>query len=391
MPDPLVPRSRPIKVKFEYLVLDPNNPRFTTSNVDRIEEENILEQDLTGRTYSRLFGNSDIYRISELVRSIRQNKWDPIDSMYVRKIKGDRRHFVVLEGNRRLAAIREIMKESSDEYALLRASLQTLEVMEVLGEGTDEQRERRISLLLGLRHGALRKWTPFAQAYDILKVYLEVSKQTVDSFKWDSGAGQTVADRLSVSVKDVQNRLKVYRVMFQVGNLPEVRDSKGGMVDKYYSVCATPLLSPRKKLGDYIKQDQSTFLLSGEGAARMSNLCNFSEPNRGGRDGAAIHNPQEWGALDKILGDLDTSKRDANLKKVEQDRMHPSDVWAERAMELSRLTWEKWLFKVNSILKTVTMADDFSSDEAKSTAKRLVELVAQLTERDIHKVGTDNA
>ena len=110
MPDPLVPRSRPIKVKFEYLVLDPNNPRFTTSNVDRIEEENILEQDLTGRTYSRLFGNSDIYRISELVRSIRQNKWDPIDSMYVRKIKGDRRHFVVLEGNRRLAAIREIMK-----------------------------------------------------------------------------------------------------------------------------------------------------------------------------------------------------------------------------------------------------------------------------------------
>ena len=174
--------------------------------------------------------------------------------------------------------------------------------------------------------------------------------------------------------------------MVQVGESPSVKNGPG-MEDRYYSICAEPLLSPRKKLGDYICQDASTFLLNEDGIARMTSLCQFNEPNRGG-DGAPVNIPQEWRYLDKILADEDTAKSDSNLREVEIGRHHPSEVWAERAMELFKLEWDKWLFQVNSILKTVSLGDDFSTDEARITATRLVSLIGQLDKKDQHQETT---
>ncbi len=388
MPEPLAPKLKKIKVKYDCLVLDPNNPRFTTRREDRIGEEHYVEQDLAGITLSKLFpGKKDRYKIEELENSIKQNDWLPVDFIFVRKLKGDDKRYVVLEGNRRVVAIREIMKDPKSNAAL-KADLQSLEVMEVLDSGSSEDLQRKISYLLGVRHhGSLKKWTPFAQAHNILDRYLEVSGQSAETFKWQTTVGQKIADTLSIQFKEVQDRLKVYRVMAQIGNSPDVKDSLGGMKDRYYSVCAEPLLSPRKRLGNYINQDPNTFLLNDEGASRMKNLCRFSELNRGGET-TPINNPEEWRYLDRILADEDITKRDRNLREVEERHRHPSEVWAERAMELYTLTWEKWLFQVNSILKTVSLGDDFNTDNAKQTAKKLVSLIQELDRRDIHAEAT---
>lgn len=391
MSELLAPKLRKITVKYDHLVLDPNNPRFTTRQEDRIDEENYLEHDLTGITRDKLFpSKKDYYKIDELVKSIKQNGWLPIDRIFVRKLHGDDKRFVVLEGNRRVAAIREIMKDSETKAAL-KTSLQRIEVMEVLDEGTVEELQNKITYLLGVRHhGSLKKWTPFAQAHNIFNRYREVSKQTPETFRWEAKFGQEIADTLSIPFDEVQDRLKVYRVMVQLGNSPEVKNSSGGMEDRYYSVCAEPILSPRKKLGAYICQDPNTFLLNDEGVARMNNLCQFNEPNRGG-DNAPIHNPQEWRDLEKILMDEPVTIRDANLREVEQEKRHPSLVWAKRAMALYKLTWEKWLLQVNSILKTVSLGDDFSSDKAEQTAKRLAALIQELDRRDLHQEANKHA
>ena len=386
MPEPLAPKIRKIKVKYDCLVLDPNNPRFTTRREDRVGQEHYLEQDLAGITLSKLFPEKkDRYKIEELVNSIEHNGWLPVDYIFVRKLTGDDKRYVVLEGNRRVAAIREIMKDSGSAGPL-KASLQSIEVMEVLDSGSAKDLERKITYLLGVRHhGSLKRWTPFAEAHNIFNRYLEVSRQTPGTFRWDDEEGQKIAATLSIQIKEVQDRLKVYRVMAQIGNSPDVKESLGGMKDRYYSVCAEPLLSPRKQLGGYVNQDPDTFLLNDEGAARMKNLCQFSEPKRGGETNPPpIINPQEWRYLDRILADEDTTKRDRNLREVEERKRQPSEVWAERAMELYTLTWEKWLFQVNSILKTVSLGDNFSTDNAKQAAKRLVTLIQELDRRDLH-------
>lgn len=388
MPEPLAPKLEKIKVKYEHLVLDPNNPRFTTRQEDRIGEEHYLEQDLAGTTLSKLFPEKkDRYKIKELENSIKQNGWLPVDFIFVRKLKKDDQRYVVLEGNRRVVAIRKIMNDKNSP-ALIKAKLQSIEVMEVLDSGSDKDLQRKVTYLLGVRHhGSLERWTPFAQAHNILNRYFEVAGQSPKTFNWEPTVGQKIAATLSIQIKEVKDRLSVYRVMAQIGNSPDVKNSPGGMKDRYYSVCAEPLLSPRKKLGVYIGQDPKTFLLNDKGAARMKNLCRFSEPDRGGET-TPINNPGEWRYLDKILADEDIEKRDRNLQEVEEKHHHPSKVWAKRAMELYTLTWEEWLFQVNSILQTVSLGDDFSTASAKQTASKLVTLIQELDRRDLHREAT---
>src|SRR5690348_13447143 len=292
MQEQLTPKLKKIAVKYDRLVLDPNNPRFITRKEDQIAEEHFLEQELAQITVGKLCPeDKDYYRIEELANSIRQNGWLPVDYIFVRKLTGHDKYYVVLEGNRRVAAIRRLMKDSGTEPSL-KSSLESIEVMEVLDSGSPEELKKKITYLLGVRHhGSLKKWTPFAQAHNIFTRYLEVANQTPETFEWNEKKGQEVASTLSIQLEEVMDRLRVYRVMFQVGRSPAVKDSPGGMEDRYYSICAEPLLSPRKKLGAYLSANARTFLLPDEGVLRMINLCHFNLRNR---DNAPLHNPQEW-------------------------------------------------------------------------------------------------
>ena len=378
MTEHLAPRLRKISVRYDRLILDPNNPRFTTRKQDQISPEDYLEQDTAGMTKAKM--DRERYRIGELERSIKQNGWLPVDAIFVRKLRDETDFFVVLEGNRRVCAIRSIMLDETADTAL-KTSLREFDVMEVLDEGDEDDLRRKISYLLGVRHhGSLKKWTPFAQAHNIFERYLEESRQSASEFEWVEHYGQSVADTLSVTVKDVLERLRVYRVMTQIGNSDAVRKSQGGMKDRYYSVCAEPLTSPRKELGKYVQQDPKSFLLTTEGADWMINLCHFDLE---GRKGAPIVNPAEWRYLDKILCDEDENKRSYNLDQVEVDKRKPSDVWAERAKELTTLTWEKLLFEVNSILKAVTLEALSDTADAVHTVERLVRLVDDLNGHDL--------
>lgn len=386
MSNSLAPNLKKITVPTGKLLLDPNNPRLVTRDEDLNDEDDFMDSVLQDTTASRLRDASgdDAYRIKELERSIRQNGWLPVDFIFVRKHR-DGKHYIVLEGNRRVAAIRNILKDDAADPAL-RESVKTLEVMEIIDTLPPAELRRKISYLLGVRHhGSLKRWTPFAQAHNIYGRYLELSGQDWDSFRWDPEIGQRIADALSIPRDKVEDRLRVYRPMCQIGNSPEVRNSKGGMKDRYFSVCEEALLGRNSKLHEYLPQEPSAFLLDETGIRRFNNLCQFSEPNR---DKAPIQNPQEWRKFESILREEDTERKAQMLRDVEEDKRLPSDVWAERAVELQTLQWDKWLLKVNSILKTVTLADDLSSDEAKATGTRLIRLIAELDERD-HEGGKD--
>ena len=55
-----------------------------------------------------------------------------------------------------------------------------------------------------------------------------------------------------------------------------------------------------------------------------------------------------------------------------------------QAKELARLNWEKWLFEVNSILKLVTLLELTDTKDAVPTVEKLLTLIGQLEQRDIH-------
>ncbi len=356
----LVPELKSILVDPARLLLDPNNPRFVTRDSDHIPYERIADPDVIERTSLRMSpaGAEDEYQIQQLVSSILTNGWQEIDSIFVRRYKRTD-YYLVCEGNRRVTAIREILR-SKDTPKALREKLSKIYVMEIQGNHSPEEIERQVSYLLGVRHhGALKRWSPFAEARNIFKTYAEYAGYaSEDEFRWNESMARKVASALSIPLDQVTERLRVYRGMVSVASLPQVGPTR--VRDRYYSLFKELLTRRKGPLAQYIPQDPDTLSLPIEAAQRMESLCHFSKD---GREGSPISSPQEWRALENILKDEDETKRAANLARVTEGKEEPSIVWAHRTQELKKLEWARWLDKISVTLARVPLGDIDPDDQ----------------------------
>lgn len=375
-----VPKLRAIQVDPMKLLLDPNNPRFVSSKEERVSEDKIAHPGVVSATAKKMFPskNDDPYRIVELMQSIETNGWQPVDSIFVRKHEKEDAH-VVLEGNRRVTAVQQLLGDKGLP-ASIRADLAKIEVMEVMGERDPEALERQVSYLLGVRHhGSLKRWSPFAQACNVLECFMEkAGLKDGDEFHWDKRVGRQVAEALSIPLtgrRSVEERLSVLQAMKSVADLPNVGPSN--LKDRYFSLFAELLARRGQKLGEYIKQDPKTFRFDEDSAKKIEKLCCFSVPKR---EGAPIVNPQEWRPLNEILKDKDESKREMNLRRVEEGKERPSVVWAQRQEELKKLEWSMWLEKVHAVIKKVQLGQINTDDqEMRKTVSRLIDVLDQLS------------
>lgn len=158
----------PISVKISELYLDPNNPRLWGKEVNR----KTSEAKITDETHQiRTLQYIKEYGVDDLVNSILRNGFLPLDRIVVRKIPNEDSSYVVVEGNRRLAALRllrqRIEESMVDEEGIEEDYLHTLyestNIIDVLlykGEDVD------ISWMLqGIRHiSGIRDWAPAQQA-----------------------------------------------------------------------------------------------------------------------------------------------------------------------------------------------------------------------------------
>jgi hypothetical protein len=249
--------------------------------------------------------------------------------------------------------------------------------LEVKSAGDLEQSRAQVSYLLGVRHhGSLKRWSPFAQARNIYERYLKLSDMTDATFKWDPTVAEKIAKTLSVDVKRIQERLRVYRAMEQLQEVPAIKQI--GMEGRYYSL-VREAVAPREKespLKGYIVQDDRTFRLDDGSLGRMDAVCHFSSEKR---LGAPINSPEEWRPLATILKDNDPLKKQVMVQEVEQHKKAPSEVAAQRQAELRQPRWDRWLEEVAGLLKRLTIGSLDSTDgQAKAVAKRLAVILDSL-------------
>src|SRR5689334_16793368 len=109
MPMNYKPKLKPTDVQIQKLLLDPNNPRFLVHGSEKTAETDYADSGVQSATAERMAHND--YKVSQIVESIRRNGWQPVDMIFVRKI--DTQHYVVLEGNRRVTALRVLQKEKA--------------------------------------------------------------------------------------------------------------------------------------------------------------------------------------------------------------------------------------------------------------------------------------
>ena len=368
------PTLKNIEVPLQKLLLDPNNPRFIEDHASRVEEKDFADSGIQAETAERM--RRETFRLAELKKSIETNGWQPVDMIFVRRLEALPGHYVVLEGNRRLMALRDL-KIAGKVNGHLAAQVDPLPVLEVVGTSNMEESRAQITYLLGVRHhGSLKTWGPFAQAHNLYERYLQEGKMTDASFRWDEGIARKIGDRLSVEVKRVEERLRTYTAMKQLNEDSNIR--KIGVKGKYYSLVRAvlppgPAKSPLRK---YVVQDPSTFKLDEASLRRLDAVCHFSVEER---QHAPISSPDEWRPLARILSDEDAQKREAMLKEIEVEKKAPSDVAARRQAELRQPRWDRWLGEVAKLLKKLQVGNiDREDVSTQDIANRLATILDSL-------------
>ena len=155
---------REASLSVDSIFLDPNNPRFWTTERSRLVPDHRTP-DL--RVQSKAEDRLESHKIVELRNSILRNGFLPLDRIVVRPLKDVPDKYVVVEGNRRLAALRKlrgqiteqtVVEDNISEEYLQNLLQQTNRIPVLVYEGSENIDD--ISWILqGIRHiGGIKDW-----------------------------------------------------------------------------------------------------------------------------------------------------------------------------------------------------------------------------------------
>jgi hypothetical protein len=159
---------RPAQLALDSLLLDPNNPRLVRLGEDAVERytdcqalDPGLQEEVAGD-----IRDDAVAGIQDLVNKIRRRGFLTIDRIVVRPVRCDgdaSEEYVVLEGNRRVAALKYIRSNAGMMVDLSDEVKNTFDPIEVLVyHGDDEDVAWEIQ---GLRHiESIKQWGLYQQA-----------------------------------------------------------------------------------------------------------------------------------------------------------------------------------------------------------------------------------
>ena len=194
------------EIQPEYLLLDPQNLRLleASDGLSQTPVDLIGQPSIQAQVWQQLM-NNPLFDVSPLVQSIEHNGFLKHERLIVAAYDGDR--FLVLEGNRRLTAVKALLQRPEKELAAfsseVRNSLQTLPCFVLRGSAVSgdqaklDQFRRASEIYIGMRHlMGVKEWQP-ASRYEFVK-------RLVDE-KWTI---EQVAERFGRKVAEVQRDLK---------------------------------------------------------------------------------------------------------------------------------------------------------------------------------------
>ena len=315
-----------IEIPIENLLLDPNNPRFIR---DLETRERVPEKDIEAKQAETLKAFSrdstaeetefDVTNIRDLYDSMLRIGFVGIDRVVVRRL-GKSKKYVVLEGNRRIATVKHILRDLKNGLAPLdkpaarkeadghKPSFEKVKAMflETAGLSRDEI-DHKVAILLGIRHhGSVLEWEPLPKAYNIYTEYMGEEPKK-DSFEFAHKQAKAVASRLCIERGDVTDALRTYVAYLQV------RERFPGVRDEHYSLIESAIKNKPLK-GTYFCANEDTFELDEQSLTRLNLVCQFAT-----RDS---NNPER--TTDKKKKILPDPKSTRLLGQLIESRLHAS-------------------------------------------------------------------
>lgn len=191
------------ELPLEKLLLDPNNYRFHEEDDfvfaagHRFHEDRVQEI-----AWQRLRDSG----LGELKNSFLANGFIPVEPVVLRKYDHIEDRFVVLEGNRRIAAIRWIQKDIEAGVDIDDQTQQMLNTIPVVIVSHEEDDPAFYEALMGVRHiSGIREWGGYQRAKLVVTLRDERGLDASD-----------IGDRVAMSTVEVNRRYRAFKALEQM-------------------------------------------------------------------------------------------------------------------------------------------------------------------------------
>ena len=331
-------------VSVDDLFLDPNNPRFwseQTRNVPLIPDHKVRDNGHQQRAEDSIRKHG----LEELKNSILRNGFLPLDRIVVRELDEVPSKFVVIEGNRRLAALKWLRNdieegliaeegiEAGSKYLdTLTNETNSIDVLVYLGD----KKADIAWILQGIRHiGGIRDWEPAQQG-----------KLVADQID-DEGLSLTEAgQRFGLSAQAVGRRYRSYKALEQMRLDPEF-SSKA--LNKYYSLFEEAIRN--KHVKSWLAWDNSNNKFTND-----DNLRQFYEwitPDEDNNENKRrIHDPRHI----KYLGTIIDSGKTSLLDDIESHTVEIQAAYQRVRDSGENYNWKTALLSAKSQLEDIPAA-----------------------------------
>lgn len=222
------------RLELGKLLFDPNNYRFLDNNpAPPIAMKRFHEPAVQDNAFKKLKEDSAFQPLKD---SILRNGFLPSEPLVVRKY--DENKFVIIDGNRRAAAVKSLIAEyqnGSDHDKGLIESLNDIPAVIVsIGEGE----EPVYKILMGVRHlSGVKRWGGYAEAR-LINDLVETGGQPAD----------IVAERIGLDTSEINRRQRAFKATEQFRNHGEFRKYfKTEMYALFHEAVAIPGIRDRYK------------------------------------------------------------------------------------------------------------------------------------------------
>jgi len=205
------------KVKAENLYLDPNNPRFADilNRQPKVLKHKITEPSTQETALQNIL--QDRFEVKQLKDSILRMGFLPVDRLVVIPLTEEEEKFMVIEGNRRLAAVKDLLRDqASGEIDIPESVLPSITEIPVLviDEKDEQQRTAIAKIYQGIRHiSGIRPFGPYQQAELIYSMQEREGR--------DLGE---IAEILGIMTRRANILRRVYSAMVQMRNDSDYRE-----------------------------------------------------------------------------------------------------------------------------------------------------------------------
>jgi hypothetical protein len=199
----------PEHVSLDRLLLDPNNYRFfdmdqyTKALPNRIHEDSVQQR---AEDLVKLDGKEELRALKE---SIEANGYIPVETLVVKPYEFEKGLFLVVEGNRRVAAMRWLKRDSEGGSSVQESLIRSFDNLPaIVLEGGEEATMALQHILMGLRHvSGIKQWGGYQRA----KLVVEL----VDDFGMNLS---DAAKQIGMSAHEASRRYRALKALEQMQN-----------------------------------------------------------------------------------------------------------------------------------------------------------------------------